>query len=62
MPDELPGLPHGRRGDPHRGEQIPPEELHQPFRIHAVVLQPRGGNRPGLLRVREDRLVPELLQ
>ena len=62
VPDELPGLPHGRRGDPHRGEQVAPEKLHQPFGVHAVVLQPRGGDGPGLLRVGEDRLMPELLQ
>jgi len=60
--DELPGLPHGCRGDPHRGEQVTPQELHQPFGIHAVVLQPRGGDGAGLLRVGEDRLMPELLQ
>jgi len=62
MADELPGLPHGCRGDPHCGEQVPPEELHQPFGVHAVVLQSGGGDGPGLLRVGEDRLVPELLQ
>src|SRR5215468_3761935 len=62
MTNELARFSQVRGGDPHRGQQVPAEQEREPLGIDAIVLETGGGDRLGLLRVREDRGMAQALE
>src|SRR2546422_847814 len=69
QPDELDAvankfarLPQRGRGNPDGGQEIATEQQGEALRVHAIVLEAGRGDGFGLLGVREDRGVAEVLE
>jgi hypothetical protein len=60
--NEFARLAQRGRGNPDGGQEIAAQQQGEPLGIDAIILEARGGDGFGLLGMREDRIVPEVLE